>query len=48
MDETERANVWRLKSFEEMKKKEMMFEKMKLSGQGNVTEVRISPIFDSQ
>jgi len=29
LDETERANVWKIKSFEEMKKKEAMFEKMK-------------------
>ncbi len=35
MDETERANVWKQKSFEEMKKKERMFEKMKL-GQGEI------------
>ncbi len=40
MDETERANVWKQKSFEEMKKKERMFEKMKL-GQGEIgNEVR--------
>jgi len=29
MDETERANVWKIKSFEEMKKKEAELEKMK-------------------
>jgi len=32
MDETERANVWKIKSFEEMKKKEAMFEKSKFGG----------------
>jgi len=33
MDETERTNVWKMKTFEEMKKKEAMFEKnTKISG----------------
>jgi hypothetical protein len=46
MDETERANVWKQKSFEEMKKKERMFEKMKL-GQGEIgNEVRYIVTFN--
>jgi len=39
LDETERANVWKIKSFEEMKKNEAMLEKMKLqSGTGEKIE----------
>jgi pyruvate dehydrogenase complex dehydrogenase (E1) component len=42
MDETERANVWKEKSFEEMKKKERMSEKMKMS-HGQETEASSFP-----
>jgi len=38
MDETERANVWKIKSFEELKKKEAMFEKSKFGGGLNVDQ----------